>query len=122
MAQIKLSLTEYLRYIGGSAHSRCIKEGEEVVDAGHIILHGKTEHGATHLNICAICLQTSALNANPHEIYGELQICNKTDALIKSMFCSCKAGAGGHCKHISGFLILLLRYDMNVLLSTNWTR
>lgn len=109
LARLTLSLVEYLRYIGSNEHSRCIVEGEEVLNAGHIILHGKTFSFENGLKLCAVCLQTSALQAHPHEIFGELLIQNK-EVLIKIMHCSCKAGAGGRCKHISAFLLLLTRY------------
>nr|CAI5833209.1 unnamed protein product [Callosobruchus analis] len=111
MGRLTLSLMEYITYIGGNANSRVVLEGEEVVNAGHIILYGKSELTHFSLKVCALCLQTSALQSNPHEIKGTLTISNKF-AAIKQMYCTCKAGAGGQCKHISALLILLTRTNL----------
>lgn len=108
MPKITLSLVEYINYVGGNTSARCVVEGEEVLNAGHIILHGRTDCSPSYIKLAAICLQTSALQSEPHQISGELGILNGS-AKIKSMVCSCKAGAGSHCKHISAFLILLTR-------------
>lgn len=113
MAGITLSLVEFISFIGGNIRSRCVIEGEEVLNARHIILHGKTEWTSTTIDVCAICLQTSSLQSNPHEIYGKLQIHNGS-AKVAKMHCSCKAGAGGQCKHIAAFLILLTRYLIDI--------
>nr|CAI5848188.1 unnamed protein product [Callosobruchus analis] len=111
MGRLTLSLMEYITYIGGNANSRVVLEGEEVVNAGHIILYGKSELTHFSLKVCALCLQTSALQSNPHKIKGTLTISNKF-AAIKQMYCTCKAGAGGQCKHISALLILLTRTNL----------
>nr|CAI5865889.1 unnamed protein product [Callosobruchus analis] len=81
MGRLTLSLMEYITYIGGNANSRVVLEGEEVVNAGHIILYGKSELTHFSLKVCALCLQTSALQSNPHEIKGTLTISNKTNLL-----------------------------------------
>lgn len=108
MADKPLSLAEYMSYIQATTNSRCLIEGEEVLNAGHIVLHGRTDCSPTSIKICAVCLQTSALQSHPHQITGEIKIsCGA--AKIFSMHCTCKAGAGGRCKHISAFLILLTR-------------
>lgn len=104
-----LSIIEYMRYLGGNNSSRCVYEGEEVLAAGHIVLCGKLNTSTEEqINICALCLQTSALNSNPHQISGILHnISGKFE--IKEMICSCKAGNSGKCKHISAVLIKCTR-------------
>nr|CAI5857318.1 unnamed protein product [Callosobruchus analis] len=119
MGRLTLSLMEYITYIGGNANSRVVLEGEEVVNAGHIILYGKSELTHFSLKVCALCLQTSALQSNPHEIKGTLTISNKF-AAIKQMYCTCKAGAGGQCKHISALLILLTRLQNHLYLKCSF--
>ncbi|CAG9769675.1 unnamed protein product [Ceutorhynchus assimilis] len=127
MADKPLSLAEYMSYIEATTSSRCLIEGEEVLNAGHIVLHGRTDCSPTSIKICAVCLQTSALQSHPHQITGELKISNGA-AKIFNMHCTCKAGAGGKCKHISAFLILLTRKNLSELedisktqLSCIWT-
>ncbi|KAG5889278.1 hypothetical protein JTB14_007040 [Gonioctena quinquepunctata] len=62
---MRLSLLEYMRYIGGTHSSRCVYEGEEVLNAGHVILCGKLNSSTSEkLNLCALCLQTSALTSD----------------------------------------------------------
>ncbi|KAG5875450.1 hypothetical protein JTB14_015676 [Gonioctena quinquepunctata] len=51
---MRLSLLEYMRYIGGTHSSRCVYEGEEVLNAGHVILCGKLNSSTSEkLNLCA---------------------------------------------------------------------
>lgn len=106
---MRLSLIDYMSYIGGSSSSRCVYEGEEVLNAGHIIVCGKLDSSTQDIiNLCALCLQTSALTSDPHKITGQLQnILGKV--VIKDMICSCKAGQSGKCKHISAVLIKCTR-------------
>ncbi|KAG5893604.1 hypothetical protein JTB14_019275 [Gonioctena quinquepunctata] len=109
MAGIWLSMLEYMDYVNGNENSRCVHEGEEVVNAGHIILYGKTEHTRNHIKLIALCLQSSAIYADPHEILGTLAIEPNNKVKIVNMSCTCKAGLGGACKHISGALIQCTR-------------
>lgn len=98
-----------MKYVKGTENSRCVYEGEEVVNAGHIILYGKTEESKNSMKIVALCLQTSALNSAPHEVYGSLIISPNNIVKIGHMRCTCKAGLGGTCKHVSGVLIQCTR-------------
>lgn len=56
--------------------------------------------------VCAICLQTSVLKSDPHEIIGKLKFSEGSTKVVKIEFIY-KAGIGGQCKHISEFVILL---------------
>lgn len=108
---MKLSIVEYMKYISGSEHSKCVVEGENVLDAGHLILAGKIKETSCsdYIDVYGLCLQSSALDSNPHEITGKLSITAKY-LKITSMICSCKAGNSGKCKHVSAFLIRCIRY------------
>lgn len=107
---MKLSLIEYMRYIGGTHSSRCVYEGEEVLNAGHVILCGKLSSSTQDkLHLCALCLQTTSLTSDPHQIKGTL-LKEDGQVQIEKMNCSCKAGNSGKCKHISAVLINCTRY------------
>lgn len=102
---VTLSIVDYMQYLAGHEHSRCVYEGEEVLQAGHLILCGQTNKAQeSELHIFALCLQTSALTSNPHEITGVLAI-QGNKANVRKMVCSCKAGSCGRCKHISATLL-----------------
>lgn len=51
MAKITVSLVEYINYVGGNINARCVVEGEEVCNAGHIILHGRTDFSSSHIKL-----------------------------------------------------------------------
>ncbi|KAK9700404.1 hypothetical protein QE152_g31252 [Popillia japonica] len=69
--------------------------------------------GPDVISVYGLCLQTSALDSNPHEITGKLAI--TTSVKIVKMHCSCKAGNSGRCKHVSAFLIKCIREDVETL-------
>lgn len=105
---MRLSILEYMRYLEGSLHSKCVVEGENVLNAGHLILGGKTEVSSKFVSIYGLCLQSSAINSDPHEIKGTLS--TDETVKIKEMRCSCKAGNSGKCKHVSALLVKCIRY------------
>ncbi|KAJ8980689.1 hypothetical protein NQ317_006085 [Molorchus minor] len=70
--KMKLSILEYMKYLGGSEYSKC--EGENVLNAGHLILAGKTEENIENVTINGLCLQSSSLESVPREITGELSL------------------------------------------------
>ncbi|KAJ8977808.1 hypothetical protein NQ317_000065 [Molorchus minor] len=72
--KMKLSILEYMKYLGGSKYSKCVVEGENVLNAGHLILAGKTEENLENVTINGLCLQSSSLESVPHEITGELSL------------------------------------------------
>nr|CAI5838982.1 unnamed protein product [Callosobruchus analis] len=102
MGRLTLSLMEYITYIGGNANSRVVLEGEEVVNAGHIILYGKSE--LTHFSLKCPAVKSTRNKGNIDHFHKF--------AAIKQMYCTCKAGARGQCKHISALLILLTRTNL----------
>ncbi|CAH1116416.1 unnamed protein product [Phaedon cochleariae] len=98
-----LKLSEIFKYLDAKPDSRCIVEGEEVLHANHLILCGKKSSATQSIKIAGLCLQTSALQGQPHQIEGTFSIDN--DVKIVEMKCSCKAGLSGTCKHISALLL-----------------
>ncbi|KAJ8957216.1 hypothetical protein NQ318_007778 [Aromia moschata] len=112
MADIRLSILKYMEYLDDTVNSKCVYEGEHILNAGHLILSGKTNVTTEFINIYALCLQTSALNSNPHEISGSLNISGST-VTVGRMLCSCKAGNSGKCKHISAVLIRCTRENLH---------
>lgn len=77
-------------------------EDERVFQAGHIIKCGKNIQNSNSdvISFTALCLQTSSLKENPHEINGKV-----TSGKILFCTCSCKAGLGEKCKHIIATLL-----------------
>nr|CAI5842319.1 unnamed protein product [Callosobruchus analis] len=112
---MRLSIMEFMEYIGGSEHSKCVVEGENVLKVCHLILAGKIQEQSCteYMTVYGLCLQTSALDSNPHEITGKLEL--GTSVKISSMLCTCKAGNSGKCKHASAFLIRCVREDVETL-------
>ncbi|KAJ8979987.1 hypothetical protein NQ317_016650 [Molorchus minor] len=49
--KMKLSILKYMKYLGGSEYSKCVVEGENVLNAGHLILAEKTEENLENFNI-----------------------------------------------------------------------
>lgn len=109
MNELFLNLGTVFSYLKCNADSRCIVEGEALLNAKHVILTGITMETDTTKDILALCLQTSALKNLPHEIKGKLLITdNKVDIL--KFTCTCKAGLSQTCKHISAVLLKCTRY------------
>lgn len=101
MPKIDLSLCEIMEYIGD--RSRPLKEGEAVFKAGHIIMCGLDASNSEEIK--SLCLQTSSLTSQPHEIVIMLN----NDINKWKCVCSCKAGMSGFCKHIVATLIYINR-------------
>lgn len=95
-----VKLIDILTYVGIGV--RPIKEGEAVLDAEHITLCGKLPNG----QVIAHCMQSSQMSAKPHQI--KLVLTNECKNWVCS--CTCKAGAGGKCKHIIAALLYINRY------------
>ncbi|KAF2888798.1 hypothetical protein ILUMI_17375, partial [Ignelater luminosus] len=106
----KKNLGDIINYLGES--TRPFVEGEALFNAGHITKCGFAD---TNNIILGWCLQTSALNREPHAIRIQLH-----PNLKKWMcHCSCKAGAGGKCKHIMGVLIFVYNNEVEYLSCTD---
>ncbi|KAK4876000.1 hypothetical protein RN001_012422 [Aquatica leii] len=114
MDTIRFSVMDYFNYLKGDQNSRCVYEGEEVLSAGHIIFCGCRGKKKDLLEIVSLCLQTTALKNFPHTIQGNFLI-NKNQATVGTMVCSCKAGNGGRCKHISATLLFCTRITLEKL-------
>lgn len=106
--ELFLTLASVFSYLKCNVESRCMVEGEQLLNAKHVILIGTASETETTKDIFALCLQTSALKSGPHEIKGKLLIEDKKVA-ISSFTCSCKAGLSGTCKHISAVLLKCTR-------------
>ncbi|XP_072400302.1 uncharacterized protein [Diabrotica undecimpunctata] len=111
---MKLSILEYMKFLGVTENSRCVVEGEQVLNSGHLILTGKLEESSDHtIKIYGLCLQSSSVKSNPHEIKGTLSLTNGVN--ICEMSCSCKAGNSGKCKHVSAVLVKCIREDVELM-------
>lgn len=108
MSELFVSLRSVFTYLKASPESRCVVEGEEILNANHIILIGSTTVSHLSVEILGLCLQTSALKNNPHEIKGIFEFIKSTIE-IRDFKCTCKAGMSGVCKHISAVLLKCTR-------------
>ncbi|KAK9719306.1 YqaJ-like viral recombinase domain [Popillia japonica] len=106
MEKIYFSIVDYFSYLEGNLNSRRIYEGEEVLNAGHIILCGQLEFNDDNLIIYGLCLQSSAVQGDPHIIKGVLGVTERK-AVVKNISCTCKGGNSSRCKHISALLLKL---------------
>ncbi|KAK0072424.1 hypothetical protein PV326_000094, partial [Microctonus aethiopoides] len=100
--QSSVLLQEICRW-GQTNHSkRNYIEGKKIASAGHIVKCGKQSetNNNDEVRFVAFCMQTSRLKNKPHEINCSLSC----DGKILTMVCTCKAGFGEKCKHISGTL------------------
>lgn len=129
MSEYRVSLLQYFKYLEGNVDSRVVYEGEAVFHAGHVILCGRTESPADEIHLFGLCLQTSAISSDPHQIKGVFKISpSNNEVHIEKMMCSCKAGQGGRCKHISAvllwcnsrFLLILLHAFVLCLFALEW--
>lgn len=95
--EIKITFSDLGLFVGN--RNRMQTEGEAVLAAGHVIRVG-VKNVYPSIEVVGICLQSSKIRDNPHEVnikFGESYM----DWKCK---CSCKAGAGSHCKHICAVL------------------
>ena len=100
-----LSKEEICSWANTSDSKRNFKEGERIINAGHIIYCGKNIDFNGSVRLSAKCLSTSSLRREPHEIKGEVL----SSGHIISMTCTCKAGLGEKCKHVLGTLLYCYR-------------
>nr|CAI5817983.1 unnamed protein product [Callosobruchus analis] len=115
-----LTLSSVFKYLCANTDSRCITEGEEILNANHIILMGVVSDSEEYVELLALCLQTSALKGSPHEIKGKLILGDVVT--ISNFTCICKAGLSGRCKHISAVLLKCTRSSiasLEILSSTD---
>lgn len=103
-----VKLSSIFAYIGNGL--RVYEEGEKVLNANHIMFCGKTLFNSKRLEIFALCIQTSNVHGNPHEL--NLKVNFLTRSVIECR-CSCVAGAEGKCKYS---LALLLHVSIFILI------
>ena len=101
MNEFKISYQDIFEYVGDK--KRCLKEGEAVFSADHILACGVKMKSETSIEIRAFCAQTSSLRSKPHELVAIV----RKDGFTVS--CSCKAGMSETCKHCIAVLIYLNR-------------
>ena len=78
-----------------------MREGQEIINSGLLIMCGVTDRTAANIQLYALCLQTSGITSDPHFVTGNLTIessvyLKNNDIFVKKMDCSCKAGTS-HC-------------------------
>ncbi|KAH7955388.1 hypothetical protein HPB52_000810 [Rhipicephalus sanguineus] len=110
----ELSLSDIMRHLGAvEPRLRCLIEGEEVLNARHIICCGVKTCSDTSLTVQGLCVQTSHVQHKPHElefVYG-------LDGTIKG-HCTCEAGNSERCKHLVAMMLLVNRQDWYSQLGT----
>ena len=108
-----LGLEKVFNFLNAAPGSRSVVEGEAVLHAKHLVVCGVLQKSTETSEIIAYCVQTSAINKDPHEIKGNLNI--KGSVVDIGIFvCSCKAGTSGCCKHIAATLLFCTRLYRNL--------
>jgi hypothetical protein len=90
-----------------------VVEGEAVLNAGHIVCCGVVSRDENNVTIFALCLQTSALQSDPHELNGKINIGSSEKRI--SVRCSCKAGLSGYCKYCIAILLHIYKIGISNL-------
>ena len=105
-----IDFDDILSYLGDNnpQRKRNYVEGNKVVNANHFMYVGIISDDGRNTEIIGLCLQTSDLYGNPHEL--QLHITQNNGEKIISLKCSCYAGLSGNCKHCIGLLFYLCRY------------
>lgn len=102
--EIPISFSQVAKFAGDRI--RMQNEGEAVLKGNHIISVGVKKNSSTEVEVMATCLQSSKVRDVPHEI--NITFNHSPDVMWKST-CTCKAGAGAHCKHIFAVLLYSLQ-------------
>ena len=98
---LTILLKELCIYIAATPTTRNIREGQEIINSGLLIMCGVTERTAANIQLYALCLETSGITSDPHVVTGNLTMessvyFRNNDIFVKKMDCSCKAGSS-HC-------------------------
>lgn len=101
--EIKLTFSDLSSFVGN--RNRMQTEGEAVLAAGHLVRVGVKNVIGESINVVGICLQSSKIRDNPHEI--NIKFAGSYSSW--KCKCSCKAGAGSHCKHICAVLLYIFQ-------------
>ncbi|XP_028131157.2 uncharacterized protein LOC114326897 isoform X2 [Diabrotica virgifera virgifera] len=102
---MEISVSDIVEYCGDS--KRPLIEGEAVFDANHIFVCGIKSKSTTTVEIFALCLQSSKIHDQPHEI--DIKVSGEGTQKTIKCACTCKAGAGQKCKHIIAVLLYVHR-------------
>ena len=102
-----LKLSTVCNYLSATPASRCFVEGENVLEAEHLILCGTTHRMNEEWGLKAFCLQSSHIKKDPHEITGVIKVGQHVE--IENFVCTCAAGASGSCKHVAATLLFCTR-------------
>lgn len=105
-----LLLTSILDYANATKHSRCYEEADLLLQAGHLFLCGRTSSSEDKVTIFALCLATSSVRGDPHEISVELVAGDGLKFRVQRAVCSCVAGTSECCKHAVAVLLYCNRY------------
>ena len=118
---LTISLEELCRYTAATPTTRNMREGQEIINSGLLIMCGVTERTAANIQLYDLCLQTSGITSEPHVVTGNLTVkssvyLKNNDIFVKEMDCSCKAGSSHCCKHIVAVLLFCNRYVLYMIL------
>ena len=83
-------LEKVFNFLNAAPGSRSVVEGEAVLHAKHLVVCRILQKSSETREIIAYCVQTSAINQDPHEIKGNL---NNSGSVVdvRIFLCSCKA-------------------------------
>lgn len=90
----------------GGDRVRMQNEGEAILKANHVISAGVKSSSISAVEVFATCLQSSKVRDAPHEISI---VFSRLEDVPWKTGCSCKAGAGSHCKHIFAVMLFCLQ-------------
>ncbi|XP_064461561.1 uncharacterized protein LOC135371436 isoform X1 [Ornithodoros turicata] len=110
--EVKISLTTILQHVGEGV--RCLKEGEEVINAGHIIECSVVEVTPSTVQVLGFVLQSSAPTKDPHKVSLALT----EGGNIQLLSCTCPAGESHKCKHCIAVLLHINRAQRLTKLSS----
>lgn len=82
-------------------------EGENVVNAYHIVYVEITSNDDEKIKMLGLCLKSTEIFGIPHEL--NITVTSEDNVKYISCICSCKAGLSGRCKHCVALLIFLVR-------------
>lgn len=102
-----IRLNNIYKYAKATLESRNMIEGQAVLNSGNLLLCGISESSQDQFELYCLCMHSSTISSDPHEITGILAMNGALsgDLHIKKMVCSCKAGLGQACKHIVAVLL-----------------
>ncbi|KAM7302213.1 uncharacterized protein ISCGN_017730 [Ixodes scapularis] len=111
-----LLITSILAFANATLYSRCYEEADLLLQAKHLFLCGKTASTEDSADILALCLATSSVRGDPHEIHVKLVAGDDAFKFrVGSASCSCVAGPSECCKHVVAVLLHCNRTGIHAL-------